>query len=129
MRMAGTIGLAVHEPVVLSGSENSLEFDHEVLHSLQLLGSGEALHTMLVMANVDAIDRVDDEGVLETEFADEHRCLLTGDIFGRTFWLVRLDRWLRIKGDSGSYKDDSKIKVLHTPKKTTKIVPYRCAKG
>ena len=59
--MAGTIGLAVHEPVVLSGSEDSLEFDHEVLHSLYLLGSGEALHTALRVADVDAIDRVDDE--------------------------------------------------------------------
>ena len=127
--MAGTIGLAVHEPVVLRGSEDALEFDHEVLHSLHFLGSGETLHTALGVADVDAIDRVDDDGVSETEFADEHRCLLTGDIFGRTFGLVRLDRRLRIKGDSGSYKDDSKIKVLHTPKKTTKIVPYRCAKG
>ena len=98
--MTGTIGLAVHEPVVLRGSENSLEFDHEVLHSLYLLGSGEALHTALSVAYVDAIDRVDDEGVSEVEFADEHRCLLTGDIFGRTFWLVRLDRRLRIKRDS-----------------------------
>lgn len=61
MRMAGTIGLAVHEPVVLRGSEDSLEFDHEVLHSLYLLGSGEALHTALSVADVDAIDRVDDE--------------------------------------------------------------------
>ena len=77
-----------------------MEFRHEVLYSLQLFGSGEALHTALGVADVDAIDRVDDEGVSEVEFADEHRCLLTGDIFGRTFWLVRLDRWLRIKGDS-----------------------------
>ena len=100
MRVTWTIGLAVHELVVLSWSENALQFDHEVLHSLQLLGSGEALHAALGVADVDAIDRVDDEGVSEVEFADEHRCLLTGDIFGRTFWLVRLDRRLRIKGDS-----------------------------
>ena len=59
--MTWTIGLAVHELVVLSRSENALEFRHEVLHSLQLFGSGEALHTALGVAYVDAIDRVDDE--------------------------------------------------------------------
>lgn len=61
MRMAWTIGLGVHELIVLRGSEDALKFRHEVLHSLQLLGSGEALHTALSMAYVDAIDRVDDE--------------------------------------------------------------------
>lgn len=59
--MARTVRFAVHKSVVLLRRNNTFNLLEEEVHTLQLLGTGLSLHPALVMAKIDAIDRVDSQ--------------------------------------------------------------------